>query len=75
LFFTGLIAYAGLAGLPPAAALTIPYCGELGDVDCHVPMHSTGVGAARQLAGGSMCWGSCSDARQHVGATPGVQAA
>lgn len=38
-------------------------------------MHGAAVGTARQLAGGSICRVGGCDARQHIGATPGVQTA
>lgn len=60
-------------GLPPPATFPLPNSGELDDAGCHLSVHSSSVGSERQLAGGSLCWVSSCNARQHIDTTPGVQ--
>lgn len=66
------IVCANVTGLSPAAALTVSHIGELGGDGGPVSVHGGSVGAARQLAGGSMCWVSGSDARQRTDTSPGT---
>jgi hypothetical protein len=64
-----------LTGLSSAPTFAVPNSGKLGSTADPVSMHGAAVGTARQLAGGGVCWVGSRDAHQHIGATPGVQAA
>jgi hypothetical protein len=62
-----------LIGLSAAPTFTVPNPGKLDGAGGVVSLHGGAVGAARQLASGSVCWIGSWNACQHVGATAGVQ--